>query len=62
MTKPAPPRRLDMTLQDRLTLQDGWVYGEERSLEKKTHPDLVSWDKLSDEEIQTLHDALRDAI
>ena len=28
-------------------LQDGWVYGEERSLEKKTHRDLVPWEKLS---------------
>jgi TrkA-N domain/RyR domain len=28
--------------------RDGWVYGPERRVEKKTHPDLVPWDDLSE--------------
>lgn len=30
-------------------LQDGWVYGEERSYEMKTHPDLVPWEHLGED-------------
>ena len=29
---------------------DGWVYGETRDDEKKAHPDLVPYDRLSDSE------------
>ena len=30
-------------------LRDGWVHGEKRSLEHKTHPDLVPWEQLDDD-------------
>lgn len=29
-------------------IDDGWVYGSEKSEEKKTHPNLVDYDDLSD--------------
>jgi hypothetical protein len=44
----------------RFKLDHGWVYGEEKSLEKKTHHCLVPYDKLSPE--QQLKDALFGAV
>ena len=29
--------------------RDGWVYGPERTAEKKLHPDLVPWEQLSED-------------
>ena len=34
----------------RQRLQDGWSYGKERNDQAKQHPDLVSYDKLSESE------------
>ena len=45
-------------MQDKLS--NGWVYGEEKNADKKTHPCLVSFDKLP--EFQQKKDALFCAI
>ncbi len=34
----------------RQRLKDGWVYGEFRDGERKTHPDLIPFEELSEEE------------
>jgi hypothetical protein len=31
-------------------INDGWVYGSEKNYEKKTHPSIVSYDKLPESE------------
>jgi len=31
-------------------VNDGWVYGETKDAEKKTHPNLVDYNKLSEEQ------------
>lgn len=34
----------------KLRIKEGWKYGEKRDDDKKTHPDLVPYDQLSDSE------------
>ena len=31
-------------------IQQGWTYGEERKKKKKTHPDLIPYEELTEEE------------
>ncbi len=42
--------RLEHDLWRKAKEADGWVYGEQRDENKRTHPDLVSWDDLPEEE------------
>jgi hypothetical protein len=39
-------------------LRDGWIYGPVRDVEKKTHPDLLPWDDLS----ETVREKDREAV
>lgn len=41
-------------------IEDGWVYGDEKDTEKKTHPCLVPYEELP--EFQKKKDALFQAI
>ena len=42
--------RLEHDLWRQAKEADGWIYGEQRDENKRTHPDLVSWDDLPEGE------------
>ncbi|HEC66441.1 MAG TPA: hypothetical protein ENI23_14235 [bacterium] len=49
-------------------VNEGWVYGEIKDVEKKTHPDLVPFDQLPEEErfkdtiVKTIMDLFRSQV
>jgi Trk K+ transport system NAD-binding subunit len=44
--------RLEHDLWRRAKEEDGWIYGEQRDENKRTHPDLVSWNDLPEREVE----------